>query len=143
MRNKYVFPEWPGLVICQREDPGDNWYARLPLKVKGVRPYNFQLFREGGDKDGAPTTSIDTTKQWGLMQYGVVLNAVKKGDVGSLFNKTLDEVIPEYIAEVKGDAMHGKSAIKRAAHSAGRYFRECAVRRLHKVSGMSLTVCVT
>ena len=82
--------------------PGDlsaNWYVRFPL-------------REGGEKDGAPTANIDTAKQWALIHYGAVLNAVRKGDVGSLFDKTLDEVISEYVAEVKMDPTRGKSAIK-------------------------------
>ncbi|WP_096703570.1 tyrosine-type recombinase/integrase [Magnetospirillum sp. 15-1] len=137
MRTKYAFPEWPGLVIYQRKDAGDNWYVRFPLKVKGFRPYKFQLLREGGEKDGAPTTNIDTAKQWALMQYGAVLNAVKKGDVGSLFDKTLDEVISEYVAEVKMDPTRGKSAIKRAVHSAiplRRYFRECGIRIIGRLT---------
>ena len=37
MRSKYAFLEWPGLVIFQREDAGDNWYVRFPIKVKGPR----------------------------------------------------------------------------------------------------------
>lgn len=137
MRSKYAFPEWPGLVIFQREDAGDNWYVRFPIKVKGLRPYKIQLLREGGEENGSPTTSLETAKQWALMQYGAVMTAIRKGDAGALFDKTLEDVITEYVAEVQSDRARGKTAVKRATMAAiplKRYFKQAGVRLIARIT---------
>lgn len=119
MRSKYAFPEWPGLVIFQREDAGDNWYVRFPIKVKGLRPYKIQLLREGGEENGSPTTSLETAKQW------------------ALFDKSLEDVITEYVAEVQSDRTRGKTAVKRATMAAiplKRYFKAVGIRLIARIT---------
>lgn len=120
MRTRFEIPGVQGLVVFQRQDAGDNWYARIPIRVPGERRYKVMVLR---DENGQTTTSQDVAIQLAMLEYGRVLAKKKDGTVSTLWDVSFGRVLDEYLEHLRADPK-SKPSTPRRAHFAAKPLRQ-------------------
>lgn len=115
MRTRFEIPGVQGLVVFQRQDSGDNWYARIPIRVPGERRYKVIVLRDG---NGQTTTSQQIAIQLAMLEYGRVLAKKKDGTVSTLWDVSFSRLLDEYLEHLLADPKSKPSTPRRARFAA-------------------------
>ncbi|OAN49882.1 hypothetical protein [Magnetospirillum moscoviense] len=115
MRTRFEIPGVQGLVVFQRQDSGDNWYARIPIRVPGERRYKVMVLR---DENGQTTTNQTIAIQLAMLEYGRVLAKKKDGTVSTLWDVSFSRLLDEYLEHLLADPKAKPSTPRRARFAA-------------------------